>query len=75
MTIIEALRLSKESNGRRAYMRPSASGGFCRWVDGFSYRLAGIDLLADDWEDMETGIQKWTGAKTGESPSGSGRNP
>lgn len=63
MTIIEALRISRESGGKLTFMRVRGCGGFCRWVDGFTYHLDGEDLIADDWENVETGIPKLTGGR------------
>jgi hypothetical protein len=63
MTIIEALRESKASG--RSYMRPNASGGFCRYVAGYEYRFDAEDLIADDWELVDTGIPKLTGGRWG----------
>ena len=63
MTIIEALKESKESG--KSYMRACGSGGFARWAEGYTYKLDTEDLLADDWEPMETGISKLTGGRWG----------
>jgi len=71
MTIIEALTLSKK-NGR-AYMRVRGGAGFVQWAEGYTYRLTTEDLLADNWEDVATGIPKltggrWSAAEPGPSP-------
>jgi hypothetical protein len=61
VTIIEALKESKESG--RSYMRVRGGGGFVRWVDGFVYEFEADDLIADDWEPVETGIPKLTNGR------------
>lgn len=63
MTIIEALRLSMASGGRLTFMRPGGGGGFLRWADDCTYELDGEDLIANDWESVETGIPKLTGGR------------
>jgi hypothetical protein len=65
MTIIEVLTESKASGGKKAFMRPNCSGGFVRWVDGFTYEFTADDLMADDWEDVGSGIPKLTGGRWG----------
>jgi hypothetical protein len=63
MTIIEALKLSKKSGGKKTYMRVHGGGGFCTYVEGYTYTFEVNDLLADDWEDVTTGIPKLTGGR------------
>jgi len=63
MTIIEALTESKESGG--SYMRVHGGGGFVCWCDGFVYKFKAEDLIADDWEPVETGIPKLTNGRWG----------
>ena len=63
MTVIEALKESRESG--ISYMRVSGGGGFVRWVDGYMYKFAAEDLIADDWEPVDTGIPKLTGGRWG----------
>lgn len=58
MTIIEALRRSKETG--RTYARPKSGGGFCRYVANFTYELKVDDLLADDWECLASGLPNAT---------------
>lgn len=58
MTIIEALKESKESG--KSYMRVKGGGGFCRYEPDFLYEFETDDLLADDWECVDTGIPKLT---------------
>jgi hypothetical protein len=36
-----------------------------RWVEGYTYKFDTEDLLADDWESIETGIPKLTGGRWG----------
>jgi hypothetical protein len=45
------------------YMRVRGGGGFVSWVEGFTYEFDAEDLIADDWESVETGIAKLTGGK------------
>lgn len=61
MTIIEALKESKESG--TTYMRVHGGGGFVRWVENYTYKFDTEDLLADDWEPVESGIPKLTGGR------------
>lgn len=61
MTIVEALIESKISG--TTYIRVAGGGGFVRWVAEFTYVLDTDDLIADDWEPVETGIPKLTGGK------------
>lgn len=61
MTIVEALKESKESGN--SYMRVNGGGGFVRWVAGHVYEFEAEDLIADDWESVETGIPKLTGGR------------
>lgn len=58
MTIIEALKESKESG--KTYMRVNGGGGFCSYDPEGVYEFDVDDLLADDWESVETGISKLT---------------
>jgi len=57
MTILEALRLSKETG--RSFTRTRSK--FVQWDPAWTYRFTGEELLADDWEDVETFIPKLTG--------------
>jgi hypothetical protein len=66
MTVIEALKLSRE-NGH-SYMRVRGGGGFVSWCDGYTYQFEAEDLVADDWEDVETGIPKLTGGRWQAAP-------
>lgn len=59
MTIVEALKESKESG--TTYMRVRGGGGFIRWEVGCEYVLEAEDLIADDWQSVETGIPELTG--------------
>jgi len=61
MTIVEALRESRKSG--TTYMRVQGGGGFVRWEDGCVYKFEADDLVADDWESVETGIPKLTGGR------------
>ena len=61
MTIVEALKESKESG--KSYMRVDGGGGFVTWVAGYVYEFEAEDLIADDWELVETGIPKLTGGR------------
>lgn len=63
MTIVEALKESKKSG--TTYMRVDGGGGFVRWVDDYVYQFEAEDLIADDWESVETGIPKLTDGKYG----------
>jgi hypothetical protein len=63
VTVVEALKESKESG--TTYMRVRGGGGFVRWVEGFVYEFEADDLIADDWEPVETGIPKLTGGRWG----------
>jgi hypothetical protein len=61
MTIVEALKESR-ANGT-TYMRVHGGGGFVRWVEDGSYTFDVEDLIADDWESVETGIGTLTDGK------------
>lgn len=61
MTIVEALKESMQ-NGT-TYMRVRGGGGFVSWAENFVYEFEGEDLIADDWEPVETGIPKLTGGR------------
>jgi hypothetical protein len=61
MTIIEALKESQKSG--KSYMRVHGGGGFVRWVSGFLYKFEAEDLIADDWEPVDTGVPKLTGGR------------
>lgn len=56
MTIIEALKISKETG--RSFTRKGSF--FTKWDPDWTYKLTGEELLADDWEDVETFIPKLT---------------
>jgi len=58
MTIIEALKESKKSG--TTYMRVQGGGGFVSWDADCVYSFTVDDLIADDWESVETGIPKLT---------------
>jgi hypothetical protein len=61
VTIIEALKISKETG--RSFARHGSS--FTKWDPDWTYELTGEELLANDWEDVETFIPKLTGGRWG----------
>lgn len=63
MTLLEALLVSRENGS--TYMRVGGGGGFVRWDDQTVYRFTATDLVADDWENVETGIPKLTKGRWG----------
>jgi hypothetical protein len=52
MTIVEALRISKETG--RAFTRKGSQ--FVQWDPRWKYKFTGDELLADDWEDVATAV-------------------
>lgn len=61
MTIVEALKESRESG--QSYMRVKGGGGFVKWDPNWTYKFEAEDLIADDWESVETGIPALTGGR------------
>jgi hypothetical protein len=57
--IIEALKLSKETG--RSFVRRGSK--WVQWDSNWTYQFTGEELLADDWEDVETYIPKLTGGR------------
>lgn len=60
MTLREALVDSKETGNTFV---SSTGGGFVRWCDETVYEFTAEQLVADDWEDVKTGIPRMTGGR------------
>ena len=58
MTIIEALKRSRRTG--QTFMRVKGGGGFVNWSPDFVYKFHAEDLVADDWEGVDTGIPRLT---------------
>lgn len=61
MTLIEAMKWSKETGG--SFSRYGSM--FCTWGETFVYEFTAEEILADDWEDVRTYIPKLTGGRWG----------
>lgn len=63
MTLREALLDSKKTG--KTYMSVEHSGGFVSWDDETMYKFSAEQLVADDWESVQTGIPKLTNGRWG----------
>lgn len=60
MTIVEALRISKETG--EAFMRKSG-GGWVAWDEEWTYKFTADDMIADDWVTASEAVSTITGGK------------
>lgn len=59
MTLLEALRSSKETG--RMFTRDGSA--FTKYDADWTYELTADEILADDWEDVETYIPRLTNGR------------